>query len=247
VSKHVEQANVALRRQRRAFTLIELLVVIAIISILASILFPVFARARENARATSCLSNLKQLGLSIEMYKQDYDSKYPFARWQGGGGHWYDHYLDPYIKNRQIQICPSHSDWYIGYSYNWAFGYNIGTTDQSSSTLSFCGQSVPVYSGVGDAIINNPSQSVVLLDASLAYYHVTIDSGYSDSSARSVIDTFSAPRTSDATPDTLLATNYNHPDAGVHNGGANALYADGHAKWRKLDFYFNHTIYCPIQ
>ncbi len=65
-------------RHTRAFTLIELLVVIAIIAILASILFPVFARARENARRASCQSNLKQIALGIAMYTQDYDEKYPF-------------------------------------------------------------------------------------------------------------------------------------------------------------------------
>ena len=68
------------RRKHTAFTLIELLVVIAIIAILAAILFPVFAQAREKARQTSCLSNLKQLGLAFEMYKQDYDGQYPINR-----------------------------------------------------------------------------------------------------------------------------------------------------------------------
>jgi prepilin-type N-terminal cleavage/methylation domain-containing protein len=68
-------------QSRNAFTLIELLVVIAIIAILAAILFPVFARARENARRTSCLSNLKQIGLGAMMYLQDYDEKYPQAYW----------------------------------------------------------------------------------------------------------------------------------------------------------------------
>ncbi|RYF37083.1 MAG: DUF1559 domain-containing protein, partial [Cytophagaceae bacterium] len=64
-------------KSRNAFTLIELLVVIAIIAILAAILFPVFARARENARKTSCLSNMKQMGLGIVQYTQDYDGTYP--------------------------------------------------------------------------------------------------------------------------------------------------------------------------
>src|SRR2546423_15432359 len=67
---------------RQGFTLIELLVVIAIIAILAAILFPVFAQAREKARATSCLSNFKQVGLGIEMYKQDYDGYWP-PWWNG--------------------------------------------------------------------------------------------------------------------------------------------------------------------
>lgn len=72
-------------QEKKAFTLIELLVVIAIISILAAILFPVFARARENARRTSCLSNLKQIGLGFMQYTQDYDEKFPLALWQTTG------------------------------------------------------------------------------------------------------------------------------------------------------------------
>jgi prepilin-type N-terminal cleavage/methylation domain-containing protein len=123
--------------RQRGFTLIELLVVIAIIAILAAILFPVFARAREAARKTSCLSNLKQLGLAAQMYKQDYDEAYPDSRatWFDGAGVWpgpnyygAEHlcrYADrvyandgktlggigliynPYIKNVQIFRCPS--------------------------------------------------------------------------------------------------------------------------------------------
>ena len=73
------------RRTRTAFTLIELLVVIAIIAILAAILFPVFAQAREKARGIACLSNLKQLGLSFEMYLQDYDEVMPINRQCVGG------------------------------------------------------------------------------------------------------------------------------------------------------------------
>jgi prepilin-type N-terminal cleavage/methylation domain-containing protein len=76
-----------IRKSNKGFTLIELLVVIAIIAILAAILFPVFAQAREKARQTSCLSNCKQIGLSLQMYAQDYDETLPNAgpNWPGNG------------------------------------------------------------------------------------------------------------------------------------------------------------------
>ncbi len=109
--------------KKTGFTLIELLVVIAIIAILAAILFPVFARAREQARKTTCLSNLKQLGLAMMMYVQDYDECFPAPRSPqpyGSGGWWSDFWsgvwlgfrtwpydLEPYMKNKQIVVCPS--------------------------------------------------------------------------------------------------------------------------------------------
>ena len=111
---------------RKAFTLIELFVVIAIIAILAAILFPVFARARENARRASCQSNLKQLSLGVMQYSQDYDEflpsvRYPWAdasgpatAWQGsynsGTGGWatgWPDLIQPYIKSNQVMHCPS--------------------------------------------------------------------------------------------------------------------------------------------
>src|SRR5260221_8538249 len=89
--------------KRHGFTLIELLVVIAIIAILAAILFPVFAQAREKARAISCLSNCKQIGLATMMYIQDYDETYPLGyTWDENGGEWggtmWTISLQPYIQ-----------------------------------------------------------------------------------------------------------------------------------------------------
>jgi prepilin-type N-terminal cleavage/methylation domain-containing protein/prepilin-type processing-associated H-X9-DG protein len=93
-----------------AFTLIELLVVIAIIAILAAILFPVFARARENARRASCQSNLKQIALGIKQYLQDYDERYVMAAWNlsdsSSNGGWAS-VIQPYVKSDQIYQCPS--------------------------------------------------------------------------------------------------------------------------------------------
>lgn len=96
--------------RRQGFTLIELLVVIAIIAILAAILFPVFARAREKARQASCQSNMKQIGLAISMYAQDYDEtltpNYMYNPW-GSNLLWWDDLVQPYLKNWQLLICPS--------------------------------------------------------------------------------------------------------------------------------------------
>jgi prepilin-type N-terminal cleavage/methylation domain-containing protein/prepilin-type processing-associated H-X9-DG protein len=99
--------------QKRVFTLIELLVVIAIIAILAAILFPVFAQAREKARQTSCLSNEKQMGLGLMMYVQDYDETFPAAYYynnDNSSANGYTHWsgaIQPYIKNLGIFVCPS--------------------------------------------------------------------------------------------------------------------------------------------
>jgi prepilin-type N-terminal cleavage/methylation domain-containing protein len=103
-------------RSRRGFTLIELLVVIAIIAILAAILFPVFARARESARRSACLSNMKQIGLGLAMYMQDYDQTFPPGGpkvWEAGKNvrNLLATQLQPYTKNDQIFRCPSDTGW----------------------------------------------------------------------------------------------------------------------------------------
>ena len=111
-------------RNRKGFTLIELLVVIAIIAILAAILFPVFARARENARRASCQSNLKQIGLGLLQYSQDYDETFCnawFGLQQGyqpsdpaaGKYKWMDA-IQPYVKSAQLFVCPSASSGLTG-------------------------------------------------------------------------------------------------------------------------------------
>lgn len=105
---------------KRGFTLIELLVVIAIIAILAAILFPVFAKAREKARQSSCSSNVKQLTLGLMMYAQDYDEKFMRHCYCVGGSCW-QYNIQPYVKNQQINQCPSDD--------TMSYGYNMSTLD----------------------------------------------------------------------------------------------------------------------
>ncbi len=146
---------------RRGFTLIELLVVIAIIAILAAILFPVFARAREKARQASCLSNVKQLGLAIMQYVQDYDEVYPMTRI--GATYWCPisgvtgYLLEPYVKNAQVFRCPSTS------SATYCYGYNrrlLGLWVGNSTD----------YTPYNMAQIVAPAQKHMLGDSSNDYY-----------------------------------------------------------------------------
>jgi len=120
----------------QAFTLIELLVVIAIIAILAAILFPVFARARENARRASCLSNQKQIGLGFLQYIQDYDERFP--RHDNTSPGFWGVRIMPYVKSNQLFFCPSDttpthnsanpiSTANVSYGYNYAY-FSVFTT-----------------------------------------------------------------------------------------------------------------------
>ena len=140
----MNKTNWKVKYARSAFTLIELLVVIAIIAILAAILFPVFARARENARRSSCQSNLKQIGLGVLQYTQDYDEKFPLHNHGGGGDTGFFVQMQPYLKSIQIYQCPSEStapnanpgqSGYSDYAYNLGLGYSNGSRSLSQATL----------------------------------------------------------------------------------------------------------------
>jgi prepilin-type N-terminal cleavage/methylation domain-containing protein len=210
--------------RKNGFTLIELLVVIAIIAILASILFPVFARARENARRSSCLSNLKQIGLAVEQYKQDYDGYYPYGRGYITG-FWYDLYLDPYIKSPQIKRCPSApAAWDPTYSYNIAFGY---APQAGGPPDNYCGIDHPTRTGLNESAVKSASTSILVTESSIMYWYWKDYGGVAEPVEYYYHDVF-YPQ---------LAANPARPwniKAGIHFDGVNNVYADGHAKWQKI-------------
>ncbi len=190
---------------RRGFTLIELLVVIAIIAILAAILFPVFARAREKARQTSCLSNVKQIMLSIMMYAQDYDETLIPASQLRFTGDWY-RALEPYVKNIQVWSCPSNPvnvtatySQFLGYGWNYAeFGYRYIEGEEDMAA----GRVPPRYgwcTALGD--IEYPAETILIGDNT---------------------DTQTYCRY-------LYRRSTSSPSR--HNGGGNMGLCDGHAKW----------------
>ncbi|MFW5867446.1 MAG: DUF1559 domain-containing protein [Armatimonadota bacterium] len=202
----------------KGFTLIELLVVIAIIAILAAILFPVFARAREKARQTSCLNNIKQITLGTIMYAQDFDEMLPQSgHWLEVDGertmmHWY-RAIEPYLKNEQILFCPSTIN--KDSPGSWNYGFVVQITGYANGTFAFTlpdGTSVSSKSApTALAQVQSPSERVFVSDAhnfnTMVTFWYRTDSPYDE-----------------------VGGAYYWVD-GRHNGGANCGFVDGHAKW----------------
>jgi prepilin-type N-terminal cleavage/methylation domain-containing protein len=180
---------------RRGFTLIELLVVIAIIAILAAILFPVFAQAREKARQASCQSNLKQIGLAFKMYIQDYDERWPQSDpingnnntqgQQGGAGQDFGfngdvcNALIPYTKNEQIWICPSIN--INGHADPWNGG-KVGSPTDTNGADSGPNQGSYAFNYVSDygakeAQFSDVSNSIIMGDSATAWWDCRYESG----------------------------------------------------------------------
>jgi prepilin-type N-terminal cleavage/methylation domain-containing protein/prepilin-type processing-associated H-X9-DG protein len=214
-----------MRMPRKGFTLIELLVVIAIIAILAAILFPVFAKAREKARQSACLSNQKQIGLAVMQYCQDYDDVYPPSA--SGTGTWTSSpfYLAPYVKNRDVWKCPSQTgeaiyqdDKTLPWYYGWVGHYSPSThlmPNVNYVKIRAGWGCIQHYVSMSEVIV--PASTIAIMEFPLAqingygwswgvhydwWWHFHLDpAGYK------------LPFT--------------------HSDGLNIIFADGHAKWYK--------------
>ncbi len=212
---------------KKGFTLIELLVVIAIIAILAAILFPVFAQAREKARQTQCLSNIKQIGTAGQMYMQDWDEGLiPY----NGANYNFAELMNPYVKNWRMFYCPSapwkptpdaHAFWAVNYGINNWMGLYLDANGNAADPLRTLGQ------------ISKPSEIIMYGDSGLFWmsgwgilYPATSGGCYLPGSkgSKDLIDTTLTPPVSQATGDFAN---------GRHNGGVNMCYWDGHAKFLK--------------
>jgi prepilin-type N-terminal cleavage/methylation domain-containing protein/prepilin-type processing-associated H-X9-DG protein len=211
---------------RKGFTLIELLVVIAIIAILAAILFPVFARAREKARQTSCLSNVKELTLGMLMYAQDFDETFPMCRYPDDT--YYPSPIDgvsctfswpqlthPYVKNAQVLVCPSDERARPNYSNGsttnmsrYSYGRNYGYFNGDKSSL--------VAGNIKLAAIQEPSSTIMI--------------GEADNCNRCGPRTANWPAGGGGVSVDLDMGSYLDPR---HNDGINFSFFDGHAKWSK--------------
>ena len=234
----------------RAFTLIELLVVIAIIAILAAILFPVFARARENARRASCMSNLKQIGLGIMQYTQDYDEHLPAGFLSYAGAVYPDGSthteswrvaIFPYVKSVQVFNCPSADsflEWKGGYYITRAaYAYNyLAPTGTGLTNVGVNLGGYDSYPAANLAAIADASGTIMVTESSSALIRFNTNPSYLATDA-TLHDTGSCDSYYPGSAAYAVLSCARAP----HMDTMNTLFADGHVKSMKWQTILGST------
>jgi prepilin-type N-terminal cleavage/methylation domain-containing protein/prepilin-type processing-associated H-X9-DG protein len=256
--------NIIIKNRKSGFTLIELLVTIAIVSILAAILFPVFARARENARRAGCMSNLKQIGLAIVQYTQDYDEHYPYnytemgetppnGFFNGSFGWYWEQSIYPYTKSMNVHECPSAPKYPLNSSGKSApisdnYGANVMllTTGKKSET------GTPVsdgtnYAPVSLASVNFPANTYMVMDYEnyriVPVYIQTTKGGWGFLPGSAPYGA-GGDYASSTPPSNFSDGERADFESGRHFGGVNVAFADGHVKWIKSDIVYQEAVKC---
>ena len=232
--------------KHKGFTLVVLLVVISIIAIIAAILFPVFARARENARRASCLNNLKQFGLAAMQYVQDYDGWYPrefvpttepspTGRTNIVNNRWlWQEILYPYHKNFDIVSCPSTLSGTKELGTNGVEGLAIGSYGMNEAL------GPPPSSGpaVHESAFINVAEKYMFMDAGSYYIR---PSYVLDKNGLSYLP--GAGSFKPVACDNVLTGDVGKDCGfGRHFGGVNMVFTDGHAKWLKSEVVYNEAV-----